>query len=144
MKEQVGIKTSGRIIFYDENNKVYKTEKICNLITNEGRKWIIQRMRGAVSTVIQDMEIGTGTTAPTVTDTGVTTFLATKTVSFTDDFTNRKFTCNVSLGQLDYIGENIGEIALKLNDTKCFNHSVFTPFTKATISVDIEFDIMYP
>jgi hypothetical protein len=144
MNEPVGIKTSGRILFRDADNKVYKTMEIHNLITNAGRQWIIKQLRNASAAVIQDMELGSNSTPATVLDTGVTSLVLTRAVTITDDFANRKFTVAITMLQNELLGTVISELAIKLDDGSCFNHSVFTAWTKGVPSVDFEFDIQYP
>ena len=144
MIESINIRTEGRVIFRDENNSIYKVQKIYNLITTAGRQWVLQRLIGASSAVFQNIELGDdGTTSTTLLDTGVNNLVTTLPVSITDDTANSKILLSATIPQSTFIGQDFAEAALILDDATCFNHSRFTLFTKSASQVDVEWEIIY-
>jgi len=119
-------------------------QEIENLITTNGRRWTLQKLIGASAATFATIQLGSSSTAPTKTDTGVTTLVCTLPVSITDNIlTSDKFTVTATIPQALYIGTTFRECALMLSDATCFNHSVTPDFTKDAQQVDVEWDIIW-
>lgn len=70
-KEQDTLKLQGKlhIVVTDSNGQIKQELDVKNLVVSAGKTFIASRMTGTSSSVMSHMAIGTGTTAPSVSDT---------------------------------------------------------------------------
>jgi len=143
MREPINIRTEGRVILRDKNNRIYKVIRIYNLITTAGRQWVLKRLINTSSAQFDSMEMGDNSTTPTLTDTGVTNLVTDLPITIVDDIANSKITIQAIIPQGQFSGITFREASLKLDDATCFNHSVFPDFIKNITQVEVEWDIIY-
>jgi hypothetical protein len=71
-----GIKLSGEITFIhrDKDGNVKEIDVIKNLVVNKGKEIAAKLLNGVVTNFFDYIQLGTGTTAPTLTDTALQTY----------------------------------------------------------------------
>ncbi len=138
---KIKIKSYGRAIILNKAGEVERIIPINNLITTVGREWIIDLMSNSTSLFIDEMEFGDDNTAPTLTDTGVTSLLITKSTTTSSDLPNFRIEVRASLDAGDIVGSTIKEIAILLDNGDCFNHAIFADFSKTAVIVIFEWRI---
>jgi hypothetical protein len=141
--EILELKSKGKLIFKDENGNILGERVIENIVVNNGRVWVLGAMNQTDTRYIASIDFGSGTAPASQTDTGVTTFEGNYPVIVTLNVSSRQLEITTQIPNVDLVGVNISEIALKLSDATAFNHAVFTPFQKSTTQVDVLWTIQY-
>lgn len=112
---------------------------------------LIQRLVGTTtySGTISHIEIGTGSTTPAASDTGLTTGVARAAVSFSEDYGNTDAICQAYIPDANLTNDTYNEMGAFIDGTstlgsgQIFNHALISPaFTKTsgqdtTLEVDI-------
>lgn len=104
------------------------------VIVREG----IVRIRDIVNDDIYTLQMGTGTTAPTFSDTDIESGISASLTTPTKTVSNLTLNQEYIYSTVELNGSSISEAVIKLSDGSVLNRYVFTPFTKTS---DIQFTI---
>jgi len=73
-REEIKLKGEIEITHRDKDGKVIEKEIVKNLIVNKGKEFAAKLLNGVVTNFFDYLQIGTGTTGPTVTNTALETY----------------------------------------------------------------------
>jgi len=142
MNESINIQGFVTFDVYDENGRLLRSINKKNLVTNDGKNFLVRRIIGDASTssvVISDVAVGSGTTAATTADTDLENETARVEVDAISDSGNvGEFLTSLEVGVAT---GTISEAGLYTNDstpTLVSRIVLGTPFTKgASESIQI-------
>ena len=78
INDNLSVKGEVVITLTDENGNLKARQEINNLVVNTGKAFIASRMVGTALGVMSHMALGSGTTAPALTDTALESLLGTR------------------------------------------------------------------
>jgi len=78
MQHEIKIFGELELIVKDKNGKIISREKIKNIIVNKGKEALAKLLNGVSTKYFRYIQIGTGTAAPTPSDTALDSFYAEK------------------------------------------------------------------
>lgn len=108
-----------------------------NLIVNAGQAWVMDLLKNDTALFVEKIRIGSSSTAPAVTDTGVTGFSPDFTKNITPIVTGNVCSYNFTISTSEANGNTIAEYALLLDDDTMIARVVKTPIPKDS-SISIE------
>lgn len=108
-----------------------------NLIVNAGQSWVMDLLKNNTSLYVNKIRIGSSSTAPAVTNTGVTGFSPDFTKNITAIVTGNVCSYNFTIDTTEANGNTIAEYGLLLDNNTMIARVVKTPIPKNS-SISIE------